>query len=589
VRMSRLFGETLREAPAGVESVGHQLLLRAGYVRQVGQGIFAFLPLGWQALGRIEQVLREEMAAIGGVELSLPVVQPAELWEATGRYRTVGPELTRLKDRRDRELVLAMTHEEVVASLAASEIHSHRQLPRLVFQIQMKWRDDPRPRAGLIRTREFTMKDSYSLDADEAGLDAQYQRHYRAYFRIFGRCGLPVVAVGSDVGMMGGSAAHEYMYLTPLGEDTLVLCDSCGYAQNRQVATSVKAPAAAEEPRPVERVHTPGTTTIDELAALLGVEPARTAKIVFLVAEHRREDGTTRTQPVVAVVRGDTSLNESKLGHLLDGAELRPMNATELDAIGAVGGFASPIGLTGATVIADQLVMDSPNLVAGANEADWHLLNTNAGRDWQPSAVADVAAADEGDPCSVCGEPLRTVRGVEVANIFKLGTRYSEALGANYLDPDGNERPVVMGSYGIGVGRLLACVAEEHHDERGLRLPVNVAPFPVHLAALGGSGTRVADAAELLYAALGAAGVEVLFDDRYERAGVQFADADLIGLPLRLTVSERSLKGGGVEVKRRDVEEATVVGEDAVVAHVLDELAAMRGALDAAGDPGGAR
>ncbi len=415
-----------------------------------------------------------------------------------------------------------MTHEEVVASLAASEIHSHRQLPRLVFQIQMKWRDDPRPRAGLIRTREFAMKDSYSLDADEAGLDAQYQRHYRAYFRIFGRCGLPVVAVGSDVGMMGGSAAHEYMYLTPLGEDTLVLCDSCGYAAEPaggDVGEGARrgGGAAAGRDASTPRARPRSTSSPPSSASSRRGRPRSSSSSPSTAARTARP----RTQPVVAVVRGDTSLNESKLGHLLDGAELRPMNATELDAIGAVGGFASPIGLTGATVIADQLVMDSPNLVAGANEADWHLLNTNAGRDWQPSAVADVAAADEGDPCSVCGEPLRTVRGVEVANIFKLGTRYSEALGANYLDPDGNERPVVMGSYGIGVGRLLACVAEEHHDEQGLRLPVNVAPFPVHLAALGGSGTRVADAAELLYAALGAAGVEVLFDDRDERAGVQ--------------------------------------------------------------------
>ena len=487
-RMSRLFGETLREAPAGIESPGHQFLLRAGYIRQIGQGIFAYLPLAWQAMRHIEEILREELTAIGGVEVSLPVVHPAELWQQSGRYQKIGAELTRFQDRRDRDMVLAMTHEEVVASLAAGEISSYRQLPRLVYQIQIKWRDDPRPRAGMIRAREFTMKDSYSLDLDEAGLDAQYRAHYDAYFKIFNRCGLPVVAVGADVGIMGGSGAHEFMYLTPLGEDTLVLCDRCGYAQNRQVATSRKPAAEAEALRDVRRVETPHATTIEELAALLGVMKARTAKVVFLAAEHRSGEGRPVERLIAAVVRGDTDLNEAKLANLLGGAELRPMTLEEIEAIGAVAGFASPIGLTGGEVIADELVMSSPNLVAGANEEGWHLLDTNAGRDWQPDAVADIVAADDGDGCSVCGNPLRTVRGVEVGNIFKLGTRFSDAFGATFLDLDGNSKPIVMGSYGIGVGRLLACIAEEHHDERGLRLPVAIAPYPGALDGVAGIG-----------------------------------------------------------------------------------------------------
>ena len=572
MRMSRLFGETLREAPAGIESPGHQFLLRAGYVRQLGQGIFSYLPLGWQAMMHIEQILREELTAIGGVEVSLPVVHPAELWQQSGRYQKIGAELTRFQDRRDRDMVLAMTHEEVVASLAAGEISSYRQLPRLVFQIQIKWRDDPRPRAGMIRAREFTMKDSYSLDLDEAGLDTQYRAHYEAYFKIFTRCGLPVVAVGADVGIMGGSGAHEFMYLTPLGEDTLVLCDSCGYAQNRQVATSRKAAAEPEELREVCRVETPHATTIEELAALLEVARARTAKIVFLAAEHRSEDGHPVLRLIVAVVRGDTDLNEAKLANLLGGAELRPMTLDEISAIGATAGFASPIGLTGGEVIADELVMSSPNLVAGANEEGWHLLDTNAGRDWRPDVVADIVAADDGDGCSVCGSPLRTERGVEVGNIFKLGTRFADAFGATYLDPDGNAKPIVMGSYGIGVGRLLACIAEEHHDERGLRLPVSIAPYPVHLTVLRGADSAAGEVAERVYGLIEATGIGVLFDDRGERPGVQFADADLIGLPLRLTVSERSLKAGGIELKRRDAAEARIVAEGALVSEVRAEL-----------------
>jgi prolyl-tRNA synthetase len=572
VRMSRLLGTTRRDTPGETDIVGHQLLLRAGFVRQLGQGIFSYLPLGVRSMAKIEAVIREEMEACGGVEVSMPVVQPAEIWHQSGRYETVGPELTRFQDRRQRDLVLAMTHEEVVASLAASEISSYRQLPKLVYQVQMKWRDDPRPRAGLIRAREFTMKDAYSLDADSAGLDLQYRGQYQAYFNIFNRCGLPALAVGSDTGMMGGSLAHEYMYLTPIGEDTLVLCANCGYAQNRQVAAMVKTAPDAEAPAPLQKVATPGTATIAELAAFLDIPAARTAKVVFLMAD----TGQSSPLPVVAVVRGDMQVNETKLANAIGAGEIRPMTNDEIASIGAVPGYASPIGLKGATVVVDELVAASANLVAGANEAGYHLLNTNWGRDYEPDITTDIVAAEDGDGCVICGHPLHTTRGVEVGNIFKLGTRYAEAFGARYLDAEGQEQPIVMGCYGIGVGRLLACLAEEHHDGRGLTLPVSVAPFNVHICPLGPPGSPAGQAAERAYGALEAAGMEVLLDDREERPGVQFNDADLIGLPVRLTISEKSLARGGIEIKVRTDSEAAIVSEADLVSHVGEVLDRLR-------------
>jgi prolyl-tRNA synthetase len=565
MRMTELLGSTLREAPAATETASQQWLLRAGFIRQIGQGIYAYLPLGLRVMRKIEQIMREEMEAAGGVELSLPIVQPAELWRESGRWDAIGAELARFQDRRSRDLVLAMTHEEVVATLAASEISSWRDLPRLVYQIQLKFRDDPRPRAGLIRTREFTMKDAYSLDRDDAGLDRQYRRLHEAYDRIFERCGLPVIAVGADVGMMGGSGAHEFMYLTPVGEDTLVLCDHCGYAQNRQVAIAAKTAPSFEEARPTERVETPDATTIDALTRMLGLASERTAKVVFFAAT-----GTDQPRFVIAVVRGDMIVNETKLANLLKADELRPMTDEEIVSVGCYPGFASPIGVgDAAVVVVDELVVASPNLAAGANELGVHLLNVNVGRDFDADVIADIVAAEDGDPCSVCGSPLRTTRGVEVGNIFRLGTKFSEAAGASYLDQDGQHKPIVMGSYGIGVGRLMACVAEEHHDADGLRWPVGLAPFGVHLCVL--SENALADA-EALYDELHSAGVEVLLDDRFERPGVQFADADLIGVPIRLVVSDRSLRAGGVEVKHRGETDPHVLPRQQIVEWACDQL-----------------
>lgn len=574
MRLSHHFGTTLREVPVGAEAISHQLLLRAGYIRQLGQGLFSYLPLAKRALTKIENIFREEMNAIGGQEMTMPVVHPAEVWQATGRWYAIGPEMARFKDRKDRDLVLAMTHEEVVADLCKSDIKSYKQLPQLVYHIQTKFRDDPRPRAGLIRVREFTMKDSYSLDLDEAGLDQQYRAHYQAYFNIFNRCGVPALAVRSDVGMMGGSLAHEYMYLTPVGEDTLVLCHNCGYAANRQIARFAKKPAAAESLKPLEKVATPNCKTIDALAQWLGVPKSKTAKAVFMIAGHEEEKGT-REEFVFAVIRGDMEVNETKLSNAVKADWLRPATDDEIRAVGATPGYASPIGLKNATIVVDDAVPASPNLVAGANEEGYHLLNTNTPRDYVASIVTDIASAGDGDACVNCGKELYTSRGVEVGNIFKLGTRYTAAIGANYLAADGTEKPIVMGSYGIGSGRLLACAAEEHHDERGLKLPISIAPFQVHLVSLGGNDAKINETAERVYKSLTDAGVEVLFDDRNASPGEKFADADLIGLPLRLTVSTKSLQAGGIEMKRRDRAEKEIVAEAGLITRVQSEIKAM--------------
>ena len=564
MKLSRLFGTTLREAPTEAEVISHQLLLRAGFIRPLAAGIFSYLPLAQRTLVNIMRIIRAEMDAIGGQEISMPVVHPAELWQQTGRWEAIGAEMGRFTDRNNRAMALAMTHEEVVAALTKSEIRSYRQLPALVYQLQTKWRDDPRPRAGLIRVREFTMLDSYSLDATWEGLDAQYQAHYEAYFNIFRRCELPVVAVQSDTGMMGGQMAHEYMYLTPIGEDSLLFCDSCGYSANRQAARFSRPTPAAEAPLPLERVATPHASSIAELAAFLNIPAARTAKAVFFMAEPA--DGSPAFL-VFAVVRGDMEVNETKLANAVQARDLRPATDVEIRAIGAEPGYASPVGLRGARVVVDELIPASPNLVAGANETGYHLRNVNYSRDFTADQVVDLAAATEGSPCPQCGAAMRLSRGVEVGNIFKLGTKYTDALECGFSDENGQIRPVIMGSYGIGVGRLLACIAEQHHDENGLCWPAEVAPYPVHLTLLSGKTGEPDAVAQALAAELTAAGLEPLFDDRAESAGVKFADADLIGLPLRITVSERALKQGGVEFKPRRASERFIVPlENAVAA-----------------------
>lgn len=573
MRLSRAFFQTLREVPSDAEVASHQLLLRAGFIQPLGADIYSYLPLARRSMDKIEAIIRAEMNAIGGQEVTMPVVHPADLWQQTGRWDTAYPELVHWRDRGGRDMTLAMTHEEVVADLTRREITSYRQLPQLIYHLQTKFRDEPRPRSGLIRVREFTMKDSYSLDADEAGLDRQYRAHWQAYFNIFRRCGLAVIAVRADVGMMGGSLSHEYMALTAVGEDTLLLCDHCGYAANRQVARFRRSEPAAETLLPVQRVATPDCKSIADLASFLQISASRTAKAVFL-----RDTGSGRL--VFAVVRGDREVNETKLANAVGAAALQPATEAEIRSMGAEPGYGSPVGVHDCLVVVDELAAASPNLVAGANEAGYHLLNVTCGRDYHPDLVTDITAAEEGDGCENCGGALRSVRGVEVGNIFKLGTRYSDAIGAFYDDAQGSKRPVVMGSYGIGVGRLLATVAETHHDEFGLIWPVSIAPFQVHLVLLPRKAPEAVSVADTLYAALTEAGIEVLYDDREELSpGVKFNDADLIGLPLRLTVGAKSLQEGGVEIKRRTAEQRTLVALDSAVKAVQDELAALRSEL----------
>ena len=565
MRMSQLFNQTLREAPADAQTPGTQLLIRAGFIRQMAAGIYTIMPLAKRTVSKIENILRQEMNRIGGQELSMPVTLPADIWKETGRWYQVGAEMARFKDRNNRDMVLAMTHEEAVSDLVRREIRSYKQLPRLIYHIQTKFRDDPRPRAGLIRVREFTMKDSYSLDSDWSGLEAQYKAHYQAYFNIFRRCGLDVIAVKSDTGMMGGKLAHEFMFLNPIGEDTILICKACGFSANRQVASFQKPQPSEEELQPLKKVHTPGTKSIEALSQFLTIDPSKTAKAVFMTAIIPQPEGDV-TRVVMAIVRGDMELNETKLTNAIKAKELQPSSEEEIRSIGAVPGFASPVGLKKGLIVVDDLIPASGNLVAGANEQDYHLMNVNYGRDFTADIVTDLCAARAGDGCPNCGEVLNAERGVEVGNIFQLGTRYSDAMGCTYQDENGDLQPVIMGSYGIGVGRLLACVAEQHQDEFGLSLPVSIAPYQVHLVVLPSKKSdQPVIVAEELYRDLQRARIEVLFDDRNESAGVKFNDADLIGNPLRITVAERALNQDAVEFKiRTEKDRFTVPLGDAV-------------------------
>ncbi len=591
MRMSQLFSQTLREAPADAEVESHRLLVRAGYIQQLAAGIFTYLPLAKIVLTKIEDIMREEINAIGGQEVTMPVVHPAEIWQETERWYQIGSEMGRFHDKSGRDMVLAMTHEEVVADLVRRTIHSYRQLPALIYHIQTKWRDDPRPRAGLIRVREFTMKDSYSLDIDQDGLDQQYRAHYQAYYNIFHRCGLPVKAFKSDVGMMGGTMAHEFMYLTPIGEDSLLVCDNCGYAANRQIARFKKRLPEAEKPQPLEKVATPDSKTIEDLAKFLDIPKSKTAKAIFIIASII-EGVETKDQFVFAIVRGDMELNETKLSNVIKAKELRPAREDEIISVGAVPGYASPVGLQDVLIVVDDAIPESPNLVAGANEEGYHFLNVNYKRDYQADIIADIAVAEEDSLCPECGNPMNIQRGVEVGNIFKLGTRYSEAMGANFLDRDGKTKPVIMGSYGIGSGRLMASVAEEHHDEYGLIWPIPVAPYSVHLITLHkgkkvGLGEEAQDndpakIADELYEQFLSEGIEVLYDDRDESPGVKFNDADLLGIPIRLTISDRSLQEGGIEFKRRDQKETTIIPIDMISSQIEKTIAILQAEIDQA-------
>ena len=542
MRFSRLFGKTLRQAPAEAETPSHQLLLRAGMIQQLAAGIYTFLPLGWRAFRKVEAIIRQEMDAAGAQEVLMPALQPLELWEESGRAQAFGPTLFRLQDRRERWLCLGPTHEEVVTGLVRSQARSYRDLPLNLYQIQTKFRDEPRPRGGLVRVREFFMKDAYSFDCDAEGLDRSYDAMYRAYQRIFARCGIPALPVEADSGAIGGKDSVEFMLLAESGENDVVYCAGCGYAANGEKAEAVKPAGPAGEPLPAEAVDTPGCTSIEEVARFMGVSRSQTLKAVFYVA-----DG----EPVFVVVRGDFDVNDVKLRNTLGASELRLADEREVRAAGLVAGAASPVGLSGIRVVGDDSITLGANFVAGANRPETHIKHVNYPRDFQVSLLADIATIREGDPCRRCGAPLRMAHGVELGHVFKLGTVYSEKLGAEFLDPQGARRPMVMGCYGIGVGRLLAAVVEHNRDERGILWPSTVAPYELHLCALTGDDPAVAEEADQLYGRLTERGFEVLYDDRDESPGVKFNDADLIGLPVRLTVSRRTVRAGAVEVKPR--------------------------------------
>jgi prolyl-tRNA synthetase len=550
MRMSRLFGRTLREAPAEAEHESHMLMLRARLIEQLAAGIYTYLPLGYRALRKIEQIVREEMDRAGGQEVLMPALQPVDLWEESGRREALGETLFTLTDRRERSLALGPTHEEVVVDLFRRNVQSYKELPQLLYQIQTKFRDEPRPRMGLVRGREFGMMDLYSFDADVEGLDRSYQAMFEAYTRVFQRCGVPAVPVLADSGAIGGKDSQEFMLLTPIGEDELLLCPGCGYAANSEKADHKKFELPAEEPLPLEEVSTPGQKTIEDLVAFLAVPHWRTLKAVFYAA-----DG----QPVFVAIRGDLAVNEIKLKNALKARDLRLMTDEEVQQHGLVAGSASPVGLKGMRVLADDSVLTSPNLVGGANKPDFHLRNVNYGRDWQADIVTDISLAHGGDPCPDCGTAMDQKRGIEMGHIFKLLTVYSDKMGATFLDADGKQQKAVMGCYGIGTSRLLQCVVEANRDERGIVWPPSVAPYEVHLVGLGLDRPGVAEKAERLYDNLLAAGVEVLYDDRLESPGVKFNDADLLGMPLRVTVSPRSLEKEAVELKRRAGGDAELV------------------------------
>jgi prolyl-tRNA synthetase len=539
MRLSRSLVPTLREDPADAEAVSHKLMLRAGLVRQLAAGIYVWLPLGQRVLDRINAIIREEMNAIGGQEMTMPVLHPAEIWRETGRWDAIGPEMFRLKDRNEREMCLGMTHEEVIAWLAAREIRSYRDLPQIWYQIQTKERDEARPRSGVLRTREFVMKDSYTLDPDVAALDRSYAAHEAAYRRIFDRCGLRYRVVQSDTGMMGGLGAHEFMAPSAAGEDEIAICEGCGYAANVELARGMpSAPTFPSGPR--EDVATPNARTIAEVAALLRIDPRLTIKSLLFVAP--------KAGPVLALVRGDHNLHERKLARAL-GEEARPAHPDEVrQHLGAAAGSIGPVGAR-VIILADETLREGAYVV-GANRDGVHLKNVVPGRDFEARWV-DLHTVQEGERCVQCGKTLAVERVIEIGNIFKLGTKYSEGLGAMYLDESGQARPIVMGSYGIGPARIAATAIEQGADADGIVWPPSIAPFKVHVVVVSARDAAQMAAAQAVYDACRAAGFDTLLDDRDERPGVKFKDADLLGMPVRVTVGNALAKEGVVEVKER--------------------------------------
>jgi prolyl-tRNA synthetase len=579
-RWSKLFIPTLREAPSDAEVASHKYLLRAGYVRQLGAGIYSYLFLGQRSLLKITNIVREEMDTIGQ-EFLLPALLTREPWEESGRWRTMGDNMFRLKDRKGADLCLGMTHEEIMTTIARSELRSYKQLPQIWYQIQTKFRDEPRPKSGLLRVRQFTMKDSYSFDLNEAGLDESYNKHDAAYRKIFSRCGLNFVAVDADSGAMGGSKSQEFMVYTDAGEDLIASCAVCGYASNMEKATSKLAPVPELEPTGdglPELVHTPGITSIADVAEFFKIRPAQDIKCVAYMGTRTLADGKKIEMSVVAFLRGEHMVNETKLMAVTGTSELRPMTGEELETfLHGPAGYLGPVGLEpskeiatgGLNVILDKALEGRHNLVCGANQVDQHYRNVTPGRDFSWTVAADIRNVLEGEGCPACAEsaPLKVARAVEIGHIFKLGTRYTEAMGARVLDPKGKEVTPIMGSYGIGMERILTSAIEQAYDANGFFLPRAIAPFDVILTVTNTTDAKLMEAAEMVAASLEAKGFDVLLDDRDERAGVKFKDADLIGVPYRINVGKKIVEGRAELVTR-----ATLTSEDVALDALVERL-----------------
>ena len=567
MKMTNLYAPTLREVPAEAEVPSHQLMLRAGMIRKAAGGVYSYLPLAWRTLRKIEQIVREEMDAKGGQEIAMPIVQPAEIWQQTGRWDVYGDEMFRLKDRHQRDFCLGPTHEEMVTTLVKQDVRSYRQLPLLVYQIQNKYRDEIRPRFGLMRGREFIMKDLYSFDRDTAGLEISYKKMYDAYSQIFSRCGLEFRPVEADPGAIGGSGTHEFMVIADSGEAAIAYCDGCDFAANVEKAELLPLTSVAEAEKPLETVATPGKKTINDVAGYLSLSADRLIKSLAFITEKG---------PVLALIRGDHEVNEIKLANLLNVLQLEMAGEKEIQSLfHSEPGYIGPVGLTTVTIVADASVMNLHNAVCGANQADRHFINVLPRRDIKPTHVADIRLIREGDPCPRCSSPVKTARGIEVGQVFKLHTKYSQALDATYLDENGQEQLMVMGCYGVGVSRTMAAAIEQHHDADGIVWPASIAPYQVVIVPINTKDEPQMTMAEQIYRELSAVGVEVVLDDREERSGVKFKDADLIGYPLRITVGPKALKENCVELKVRRTKESLLLPLDGYVDGVTRLLASL--------------
>lgn len=568
MRVSRMFAPTLREVPAEAEVVSHQLMLRAGFLRKSAGGMYNYLPLAWRVLKKIENIVREEMDASGAQELLMPIVQPAEIWQESGRWGVYGEEMFRLKDRHKREFCLGPTHEEMVTSLIRGDVRSYRQLPLNVYQIQNKFRDERRPRFGLMRGREFIMKDAYSFDRDEAGLEVSYKLMYDAYTRIFNRCGLTFRPVEADSGAIGGSGSHEFMVIADSGEAEIVYCNSCDYAANVEKAELHVIEAEEEAAKEIEEVKTPECKTIADVCAFLNLPTDKSVKAVAFNSEKGL---------ILCFVRGDHEVNEVKVINTVGVNEVEMADESLLAEAGTVGGYMGPVGIdsTKTIVVVDSTVMKMHNICCGANKEGYHLLNVNPGRDFTPTYVADIRLIQAGDPCPHCGGQVSKARGIEVGQVFKLFTKYSEAMHATFLDENGKEKPMVMGCYGVGVSRTMAAAIEQNNDKDGMIWPVSIAPYEVLVVPVNTKDQASTEKAEEIYSTLLKAGVEAVIDDRNERPGVKFKDADLIGYPLRIVVGPKTLAEGKVEVKVRRTGEVVMLPVEDYIDAVKDLLAKL--------------